>query len=86
MVNPTTNIDDLRALLEQLYPDIHISGSGVALLAAEIAELDDRCEFVHARADHQAARNVRTQMVGARVLLPLKIDRKGTYGTNNYAR
>jgi hypothetical protein len=69
MVNPTTNIDDLRALLEQLYPDIHISGSGVALLAAEIAELDDRCEFVHAR-----------------VLLPLRIDRKGTYGTNNYAK
>jgi hypothetical protein len=53
MVNPTTNIDDLRALLEQLYPDIHISGSGVALLAAEIAELDDRCELLQNRVDYQ---------------------------------
>jgi hypothetical protein len=86
MVNPTTNIDDLRALLEQLYPDIHISGTGVALLAAEIAELDDRCELVYAGADHHPARNVGAQMPGTRILLPLKIDRLAKYGTNNYTK
>jgi hypothetical protein len=39
--------DDLRVLLEKLYPNIHIANSGVALLAAQIADLENRCDLMH---------------------------------------
>jgi hypothetical protein len=86
MLNPPPNIDALRALLERLFPDSRISSTGVALLAAQIAELEDRCELIHDRIGHQSARKAGAAMVGTRVLLPHRIDREDKYGTNNYAK
>jgi hypothetical protein len=85
MLNPP-DTDALRALLERLFPDIHISSRAVALLAAQIAELENRCELMHDRIDYQPVRKAEATTVGMRVLLPHKIDREDKYGTNNYAK
>ena len=86
MLNPSTNTDGLRALLERLYPDIDVSSSGVALLAAQLAKLENRCELVPKRIDHQPPRKAGASMVGTGLLLPHKIVREDKYGTNNHAK
>jgi hypothetical protein len=87
MLNPPPNIEALRVLLERLFPEIHISSTGVALLAAQIAELENRCELMPDRIDHQPARKAEATTVGTRVLLlPHAMDCEGKYGTNNHAK
>jgi hypothetical protein len=86
MRNPATNTDDLRALLERLYPDIEISGTGVALLAAQIAELENRYELMRERIDHHAAQERSRAMMRARAFFPHKIDHEGKYKPNNYVK
>lgn len=76
MLNPSTNIDDLRELLERLYPDIRISGAAVALLAEEMAELENGCELMHTRIEHQPGRNPRLVIVGAPILFAQTTDRE----------
>jgi hypothetical protein len=49
-----TKTDDLRVLLERLYPDTRISDTGVALLAAEITDLENRREAMQSRIDFDA--------------------------------
>jgi hypothetical protein len=49
-----TKTDDLRVLLERLYPDTRISDTGVALLAAEITDLENRREAMQSRIDFNA--------------------------------
>ncbi|HJT81136.1 MAG TPA: hypothetical protein VJ719_08060 [Chthoniobacterales bacterium] len=46
MWNPSINIEDLRTLLEDLYPDVHISSRGVTLLAAQIRNLENERDLV----------------------------------------
>ena len=41
MRNAPPNTDALQALLQRMFPGTHISDTGVALLAAQIAELED---------------------------------------------
>jgi hypothetical protein len=86
MLNPPPDIDALRTLLERLFPDIAISSAGVALLAAQIAELENRCELMHNRVEHQPAQKAGAGMVGTRVLLLHTIERENKYGTNNHAK
>jgi hypothetical protein len=76
-----TKTDDLRVLLERLFPDTRISDTGVALLAAQITNLGNRCEAMHSRIDFNAR-----QMVEVNVLLSRKINGKNRYGTNDHAK
>ena len=46
MWNSSTNIEDLRTLLEDLYPGVHISSRAVALLAAQIRNLENECDLI----------------------------------------
>jgi hypothetical protein len=66
-----TKTDDLRVLLERLYPDTRISDTGVALLAAEITDLENRRAAIRSRIGFNAR-----QMVEANVLLARKINSK----------
>jgi len=80
MIIPTKT-DNLKVLLERLFPDTRISDTGVALLAAQITNLENRWEAMHSRIDFNAR-----QMVEVNVLLSRKIDRKNKYGINDHAR
>jgi hypothetical protein len=73
-----TKTDCLRVLLERLFPDTRISDTGVALLAAEIADLEHRCEAMQGRIDFDAR-----QMVEVNVLLSRKINREPTITQNS---
>ena len=73
--------EDLRVLLERLFPDTRISDTGVALLAAQITNLGNRCEAMQSRIDFHAR-----EMVEVNVLLSRKINRKNKYGTNDHAK
>ena len=86
MRNPSTNTDALRTLLERLFPNVRLSGTGVALLAAQIAKLEDRCEVIYKRIDHQTISNPGATSIGTRFLLPQHIGSEGKYGTNNHAK
>jgi hypothetical protein len=86
MRNPPTNTDALRVLLERLFPDVRLSGTGVALLAAQIAELEDRCELMHTRVDHQPMRRTQVMLLETGILWPPKVDREPKYRTNDYAK
>jgi hypothetical protein len=72
-----TKTDDLRVLLERLFPETRIADTGVALLAAQITNLENRCEAMHSRIDFSAR-----QMVELNVLSSRKINRKKKYGTS----
>lgn len=87
MLNPPTNTHALQALLERLYPNTDISRTGVALLATQIDQLENRCEIVRDRIEHQPATKARGGTVGGRVLLlPHTINWEGKYGTNNHGK
>ena len=73
-------------VLEDLFPDIHISSKGVALLAAQITDLEDRCEVRRGRLARLPTRKLGARIVTTRVLLPQKIDRKTKFGTSDYAK
>jgi hypothetical protein len=83
-ISPST--DELRKLLERLYPDIVISSTGVALLAAQITDLENRYEIMHTRIDHQPSRKSGHKMTAQRVLFPRRINRENKYGTHNYSK
>jgi hypothetical protein len=76
-----TKTDDLKVLLERLFPDTRISDIGVALLAAEITDLENRCQAMHSRIDFNAR-----QMVELNVLLSRQINTKNKYGTSDHAK
>ncbi len=86
MRNLPTDTDALRALLERLFPDIQISSTGVALLAAQIAELENRCELMPNRIDHQFTGETGAGIVGTRVLLPITFDCEDKFGTTSKNR
>ena len=76
-----TKTDGLKALLERLFPDTQISDAGVALLAAQITDLENRCAVIRSQIDFNAR-----QMVEVNVLLARRISRKNKYGTNAGAK
>jgi hypothetical protein len=62
-----TKTDDLRVLLERLFPDSCISDTGVALLAAEITDLENRREAMQSRIDvNRESRLVKRESFGLR--------------------
>jgi outer membrane murein-binding lipoprotein Lpp len=83
MRNLSTDASDLRALLEKLYPDIYIANSGVALLAAQIAQLENRCHLMRDQnyfwrdSDGEA-------VVGTDFLSPVTAYRQPEQEPNNY--
>ncbi len=78
--------DALRALLERLFPGTPISETGLALLAAQITELETGSEALPNEVEFQVTvKNIR-EMTGAGVLLSLGINNKSGYGTNSNAR
>ena len=81
----TTNTDDLQMLLERLYPDVHISRRGVALLAVQISELENQCELIRYRIDH-AVEPTAMEVKKTRAPWPLTIHRRNTYGTNYHTK
>ena len=85
MQNSFTKIDDLRTLLEDLYPDVRISRRGVALLAAQIGELEDKCELIRNRIDVPGAASDLTTMETP-VLWPPTLYWGTNYGTNNHTK
>jgi hypothetical protein len=58
--------------------------NGVTLLAAQITDLENRCQTMRHRIDRQRAKTKASKAFAARVL-PRKIERKTKYGTNNYS-
>jgi hypothetical protein len=54
MQNSSANTEGLRALLEQLFPDVAISSKGVALLAAQLAELENGRDDLDNRFEHRS--------------------------------
>ena len=51
-----SDTDALRRLLEQLFPGTDISEVGIALLAAQISDLESRCEAMHRRISFKTTR------------------------------
>jgi putative protein kinase ArgK-like GTPase of G3E family len=74
----------LKTWFADLFPSIAISGNGVTLLAAQITDLENRCQTMRHRIDRQRAKTKASKAFAARVL-PRKIERKTKYGTNNYS-
>lgn len=69
--------NDLRTLLEGLYPDVHISATGMALLAAQISQLQNHCDILHNRIQ---------QRVHNPVPLTPTIQPRYNHGTNDYSK
>jgi hypothetical protein len=80
------NTDELRRLLERLYPNIAISGTGVALLAAQITDMESRYAVLHVRFNQLSIKTAGHKMAANRVLLQRKINRGNKYGTHNHAK
>ena len=77
MWNFSTNNDELRTLLENLYPDVHIANKGVALLAAQIRNLENKSDLVGNQIDHTVHRTV---------MMVATIHPRTNYGTDNYPK
>ena len=86
MLNPSPNVDDLRVLLERLYPDIRISGPAVALLAEEMAELENECDPMHTAIQYHLDRNPRFIIDGVPILFAQTTGRGHKHGTHNYTK
>ena len=71
----------LKTWFADLFPSIAISSNGVTVLAAQITDLENRCQTMRHRIDRQRA----SKAFAARVL-PRKIERKTKYGINNYPK
>jgi len=48
-----TNNEALGKLLADLFPNVAHSGGGIALLAAQISDLEERCATMQGRIDHK---------------------------------
>ena len=81
----TTNTDDLQMLLERLYPDVHISRRGVALLAVQIGELENQFELIRHQID-PAVEPTGMEVKETRAPWPLTIHRRNAYGTNYHTK
>ena len=77
MTNPSTNTNDLRTLLQRLYPDVHISATGMALLAAQISQPQNHCGIIGNRNE--------SRIHNAVPMLPT-IQPRYNYGTNDYSK
>jgi hypothetical protein len=51
MWNSSTNIDDLRTLLQRLYPNVYISNRGLVLLDAQMRNPENNRDFIGNRTD-----------------------------------
>jgi hypothetical protein len=49
----STNNGRLGKLLADLFPNVALSGGGIALLAAKITDLEDRCATMQSSIDHK---------------------------------
>jgi hypothetical protein len=49
----STNNDALGKLLARLFPNVALSAAGVALLGAQISDLEKRCATMHRGIDHK---------------------------------
>lgn len=67
-----SDTDALRTLLEQLFPGTDISEVGVALLAAQISDLESRCEAMHQRINFRTTRTKARKMAHVRIYFPEK--------------
>jgi hypothetical protein len=74
MWNSSTNIAELRTLLEDLYPDVHIASSGVALLAAQIRNLE------------HASLVIESINPSTNVTMAPTIHWRSNYGANDYSK
>ena len=84
MLHFTAKIKDfLKTWFAGLFP-ITIFGNGVTLLAAQITDLENKCQTMRHRIHRQRAKTKASKALAARVL-PGKIERKTKYGTNNYS-
>ena len=86
MWNSSTNNDDLRTLLERLYPHVHIANRGVALLAAQIHNLGNECDFIGDRVGFAATAPHVDQVVAKTFTTVPVIRLRTNYGTNNYPK
>jgi hypothetical protein len=73
----------LKRWFADLFASTAICGSGVALLAAQITDLENRCSTMRSRIDQQRAKTEARDAFAARVL-PRKIERKTNGGTDSY--
>jgi hypothetical protein len=55
----STNNDTLGKLLADLFPNVALSGGGIALLAAKIGDLEERCATMQDGIDHRRPRTRR---------------------------
>jgi hypothetical protein len=58
----------LKTWFADLFPSIAISGNGVTLLAAQITDLENRCQTMRHRIDRQHAKTKASKAFAARVL------------------
>jgi len=75
----STNTDELRALLERLFPDVKISDTAVHLVAVQIAQLENHSLFRYLP-NHFQPKNETALHFGT----PQPPNRLLKYGTNNY--
>jgi hypothetical protein len=54
-----TNNEALGKLLADLFPNVAHSGGGIALLAAQISDLEERCATMQGLIDHKPPRRKR---------------------------
>ena len=81
----STSKNSVKTWLADLFPRVAISGNGVALLAAQITDLENRCEGIHRRIDRRCAKENASETFAMRVL-PRRINKKAKYGANDYAK
>jgi hypothetical protein len=58
-VSTSTKNEALGKLLADMFPNVALSGVGVALLAAQISDLGGRCTTTQDRIDHKRPRRRR---------------------------
>ena len=83
MWNSSTDIDELRTLLEGLYPDVHIANRGLALLAARIRNLEDASLVIDPPSQLWRGQSINHSIhrhEGTTILW------RDNYGANNYAK
>jgi hypothetical protein len=75
----------LKRWFADLLASTAICGGGVALLAAQITDLENSYSTMRGRIDQQRSKKEAREAFAARVL-PRKIERKTNGGTNSYPK
>jgi hypothetical protein len=84
MLHFVSRIDGaLKRWFADLLASTAIGSSGVALLAARITDLENKCSPMRSRIDQHRAKKASREAFAARVL-PRKIERKTNGRTNSY--